>query len=303
MKHFFYLHWQDARQALRKMLRQPLGNLLNLLMLAIAMSLPVSLYLTAGSIQHWVGKLTAAPQITLFMELSAEQADIAAVQSSLSAHPRVASFRFVSRDQALHDLEQRSGLTGISEGLEGNPLPDAFIVTPKSEVAPEELDMLQKELSGLPMVEQSQFDAAWARRLHGLLDLAVKLAWFLGGGFGLALVLITHNTIRMQILARQEEIEVAKLIGATDSFIRRPFLYHAFWVGMLSTLCCWGISTLFVQQAAPAINQFANLYGENIQLAALNLLELGMLAGSSIALCLLGARLAADHHLRRARPH
>ena len=303
MKHYFYLHWLDARQALGKMLRQPLGNLLNLLMLAVAMSLPVSLYLTAGSIQHWVGKLTAAPQVTLFMELSAEQADVAAVQSSLSAHPKVSSFRFISREQALRDLEQRSGLTGISEGLEGNPLPDAFIVTPKAEVTPDELDMLQKELSGLPMVEQSQFDAAWARRLHGLLDIAVKLAWFLGGGFGIALVLITHNTIRMQILARQEEIEVAKLIGATDSFIRRPFLYHAFWVGSLSTLFCWGLSTLFAQQAAPAINQFANLYGENILLAGLNALELGLLAVGSIMLCLLGARLAADHHLRHTRPH
>ncbi|SCK10393.1 permease-like cell division protein FtsX [Vogesella sp. LIG4] len=303
MKHFFYLHWQDASQALRKMLRQPLGSLLNLLMLAVAMSLPVSLYLTAGSVQHWVGKLTAAPQITLFMELSAEQADIAAVQSSLTSHPKVASFRFIGRDQALRDLEQRSGLSGVSQGLEGNPLPDAFVVTPKPAVTPDELDMLQKELSGLPMVEQSQFDAAWARRLHGLLDIAVKLAWFLAASFGVALVLITHNTIRMQILARQEEIEVAKLIGATDSFIRRPFLYHAFWVGALSTLCCWGLSTLFVHQAAPAINEFAGLYGENIHLAGLALPELGVLFGCSVLLCLLGARLAADHHLRKVRPH
>jgi len=302
MKHFFYLHWQDARQALRKMLRQPLGNLLNLLMLAIAMSLPVSLYLTAGSIQHWVGKLTAAPQITLFMDLSAEQADIAAVQSSLSAHPRVASFRFVSRDQALHDLEQRSGLTGISEGLEDNPLPDAFIVTPKSEVAPEELDMLQKELSGLPMVEQSQFDAAWARRLHGLLDLAVKLAWFLGGGFGLALVLITHNTIRMQILARQEEIEVAKLIGATDSFIRRPFLYHAAWQGGLSALLCWGLSSWLAYQANPALAEFTSLYGIDAQLRSLQPLEVLVMLLGAMLLSMLGARLAADHHLRKNQP-
>ncbi|WP_174873588.1 permease-like cell division protein FtsX [Vogesella oryzae] len=303
MKHFFYLHWLDARQALRKMLRQPVGNLLNLLMLAIAMSLPVTLFLTAGSLQHWVGKLTAAPQITLFMELSAEQADLAAVQSSLSAHPRVASFRFIGRDQALRDLEQRSGLSGIREGLDSNPLPDAFVVTPKAGTTPDELDMLQKELSGLPMVEQSQFDAAWARRLHGLLDIAVKLAWLLGASFGIALVLITHNTIRMQILARQEEIEVAKLIGATDSFIRRPFLYHAFWVGLLSALLCWGLSSLFVSQAAPALNEFSHLYGENISLAGLNLVELAALTGASILLCWFGARLAADHHLRKVRAH
>lgn len=301
MKHFFQLHWQDARVALMKMLRQPVGSLLSLLMLAVAMSLPVSLYLGANSLQAWIGKLTATPQISLFMELSAEAADLAAVESSLKSHPKVDSFRFVSRDQALKDLEQRSGLQGLHEGLEGNPLPDAFVVIPHPQTTPDELDMLQKELSGLPMVEQAQFDAAWARRLHGLLDLARHLAWFLGGSFGLALVLITHNTIRMQILARHEEIEVAKLIGATDSFIRRPFLYHAFWLGLLSALGCWGLSSLFAYQAAPILDSFASLYGERIQLAGLGAGEFASLAGLTILLCMLGARLAANHHLRKTR--
>ena len=301
MKHYLYLHWQDARLALVKMLRQPLGSLLSLAMLAVAMALPVSLYLAASSLQTWVGKLTATPQITLFMELSAEQADLAAVQSSLAAHPRVAGFHFVSRTQALQQLEQNSGLSGIAEGLDGNPLPDAFVVDPKAQATPEELDMLQKELSGLPMVEQAQFDAAWARRLHSLSQLGMQLAWFLGASFGLALLLLTHNTIRMQILARQEEIEVAKLIGATDSFIRRPFLYHALWLGLLSTLLCWGLSSLFTQQAAPALAAFAADYGEQLQLRGLSAQELLLLLAGTCLLCMLGARLAANHHLRRAR--
>lgn len=301
MKHYFYLHWQDARLALLKMLRQPVGSLLNLLMLAIALSLPVSLYLAASSVQSWVGKLTATPQITLFMELSAEQADLAAVQASLQTHPKVAGFSFVSKQQALQQLEQRSGMSGIGEGLGSNPLPDAFIVQPKPDTPPDALEMLQRELSGLPMVEQAQFDAAWAKRLHGLLELAMQLAWFLGISFGLALMLITHNSIRMQILARQEEIEVAKLIGATDSFIRRPFMYYAVWQGVLSTLLCWVLCTVFVAQAAPALDGFAQLYNERILLRSLAPQELLLLAGATIALGIVGARLAADHHLRRLR--
>ena len=129
----------------------------------------------------------------------------------------------------------------------------------------------------------------------------MQLAWFLGISFGLALMLITHNSIRMQILARQEEIEVAKLIGATDSFIRRPFMYYAVWQGVLSTLLCWALCSVFVAQAAPALDGFAQLYNERILLRSLTAQELLLLAGATIALGIVGARLAADHHLRRLR--
>jgi cell division transport system permease protein len=105
----------------------------------------------------------------------------------------------------------------------------------------------------------------------------------------------------MQILARQEEIEVAKLIGATDSFIRRPFMYYAVWQGLLSSLLCWGLCSVFVSQAAPALNGFAQLYSESITLRSLLPAELLMLAAASIALGIVGARLAADHYLRKLR--
>ncbi len=301
MKHYLYLHTQSARSALLKILRQPFGNLLNLLMLAIALALPVSLYLGVSSLQQWTARLNTTPQITLFMELSSEQADLAAVESSLKHHPRVASFRFVHKDDALKELEQRSGLSAISEGLGSNPLPHAFIVTPQP-LEPAMLDLLQKELSGLPMVELAQFDAAWARKLHAMITLAGQLAWLLAVVFALAMVLINHNTIRMQILARQEEIAVSKLIGATDSFIRRPFLYHAAWQGGLSALLCWGLSSWLAYQANPALAEFASLYGIDAQLRSLQPLEvLAMLLGAML-LSMLGARLAADHHLRKNQP-
>ncbi|MBP4047032.1 permease-like cell division protein FtsX [Chromobacterium violaceum] len=301
MKHFLYLNWQSAKQALAKIVRQPFGSLLTLLMLALALALPLSLYLAVSSVQEWVGRLTATPQITLFMEQAAEQADIAAVNSTLSHHPKVKSFTFVSKGQALQDLEKRNGLTGLSDGLDANPLPDAFVVTPKS-LEPRELDMLQKELSGLPMVELAQFDASWAKRLYGMVEMGKKMTWFLAAALGLALVLVTHNAIRMQILARQDEIEVSKLIGATDSFIRRPFMYHALWQGVLAALLAWGLSSWLAAMANPAIREFAMLYGERVELRALNLPELAALIGVSAALAMLGARLAADHHLRKVEP-
>ncbi|WP_434630768.1 permease-like cell division protein FtsX [Chromobacterium sp. CV08] len=301
MKHFLYLNWQSAKQALIKILRQPFGSLLTLLMLALALALPLSLYLTVSSVQDWVGRLTATPQITLFMELTAEQADIAAVNSTLSHHPKLKSFTFVSKGQALQDLEKRNGLSGLSDGLDGNPLPDAFVVTPKS-LEPRELEMLQKELSGLPMVETAQFDAHWAKRLYGMVEMGRKLTWFLAAALGLALVLVTHNAIRMQILARQDEIAVSKLIGATDSFIRRPFLYHAMWQGVFAALLAWGLSCWLAASANPAIREFAMLYGERVELRVLDPQELAALIAIAAVLAILGARLAADHHLRKAEP-
>ncbi|MDF0604346.1 permease-like cell division protein FtsX [Neisseriaceae bacterium TC5R-5] len=301
MKHFIYLHWQSAVQALLKLLRQPVSGLLTLLMLSLALTLPLSLYLAIDSLQAWVGRLSATPQITLFMELSAEKPDLAAVRSTLSHHPKIKSYYFVNKTDALAEMEKRNQLSGLGDGLESNPLPDAFVVTPKT-LEPGELEILQKELSGLPMVELAQFDAHWAKRLHALLGIADKLIWFLAGALGLGLVLVTNNTIRMQILARQDEIEVSKLIGASDSFIRRPFLYHAMWQGVLAALIAWGLTYWLVYAANPAISEFAMLYGEQLSLRYLSPLELAVTIGLAIALTVLGARLATNHHLRAIEP-
>ena len=301
MKHFFYLHYQSAKQALIKILRQPFGSLLNLLMLSIALALPLTLFLTLSSIQDWAGRLAATPQITLYMERSAEEADIAAVSNTLHNHPKVQSFVFMSKGQALKDMENRNGLQGLTEGLGSNPLPDAFIVTPAT-LEPHALEMLQKELSGLPMVESAQFDANWAKRLFAILQLGQQLTWLLAIVLGIALVLVTHNTIRMQILARKDEIDVTKLIGATDSFIRRPFMYHALWQGLLAGLIAWGLTCWLIIVANPVIRDFAQLYNEQIYLRALAPLELAIFLGATALLSIVGARLAADHHLHRIQP-
>ena len=301
MKHYLYLNWQSAKQALIKILRQPFGSFLTLLMLSLALALPLSLYLTVSSVQDWVGRLSATPQITLFMEQSSEEADLAAVTSTLTHHPKVKSYSFVSKNKALADMEKRNGLPGLADGLDSNPLPDAFVVTPKA-LEPRELEMLQKELSGLPMVEQAQFDADWAKRLYGMVEMGKHLTWFMGIALGLALVLVTNNAIRMQILARQDEIEVSKLIGAPDSFIRRPFMYHAMWQGILAGLAAWALTGWSTSVANPAIREFAQLYGERVELRNLSPVELAVAVAVSALLAMLGARLASDHHLRKIEP-
>ncbi|RQW26519.1 FtsX-like permease family protein [Rhodobacteraceae bacterium CH30] len=302
MKHYLTLHWQSATRALMHILRQPLASLLNMLMLSLALALPLSLYLAVQSIEDWSGKLNVTPELTIFMEMNSEPADLAAVESTLKNHPKVGGFAFIDKDHALEALEARNGIAGMSEGLDGNPLPDAFVVKPAS-LQTQDLDLLQKELSGLPMVENVQFDAAWAQRLSQLLKLGEQLTLFLGIAFAVALVLVTHNTIRMQILARRDEINISKLIGASDSFIRRPFLYHALWQGLLSALLAWGMASYLIHVANPVLAELAQLYNEQLALRSLNADELGLLLLIAAFLSISGARLATDHHLRQAQAH
>ncbi|NDV11486.1 permease-like cell division protein FtsX [Crenobacter caeni] len=302
MKHYLFLHAQSALLALKRTARAPIASLLNLAMLSLALSLPVALYLVVQGVQQWSGKIDVTPELTVFMEMASEPADIAAVASSLKQHPRVGQSTFVDKQQALAELEARSGVTGMAEGLDGNPLPDAFVVKPATLDAAE-LDRLQKEIAGLPMVAEVQFDAAWAQKLAGLISLGGQLTLLLGSAFALALVLVTHNTIRMQILARRDEIEISKLIGATDNFIRRPFLYHALWQGVLAALAAWGLSSWLIAAANPVLADFARLYNEQLALRGLTAGELAALTGLSALLAVSGARLATDHHLRQVRAH
>ena len=301
MKHLLFLHWQSARRALAGFIRQPLGSFLTLLLLAVALSMPLALYLSVKGLADWTQQLAATPEITLFMETGADTTDLRAVETALKQHPGVDKVTFVPRDLALKDLLARHQLDGLQDGLEGNPLPDAFIVTPKAQPA-RALDSLQRELSGLPLVEITQFDAAWATKLDALLRFARHGLWSLGAALALALILVTHNTIRLQVLARRDEIEVSKLIGATDDFIRRPVLYHALWQGVFAALIAWGLSYWFVQAASPALADLAALYGARTTLAPLGLAEGGILVLCSALLCMLGARLAASHHLRQLAP-
>lgn len=301
MKHLIYLHGRAARQALRTLLRQPLGSLLSLFMLAVAISLPLGLYLTVTSLSSWSESLGATPQITLFMETSADRADVETVNQTLKQHALVKNHRFVSKDTALQDLMARNGLSEVTDGLAGNPLPDAFIVEPK-DTEPGALERLQKELSGLPMVEATQFDAGWAKKLHSLLILGHQLTLLLGCALGIALVLASSNTIRLQILGRRDEIEVSKLIGATDAFIRRPFMYFAVFQGLLAALMAWGLSVWLISNANPALAELASLYNSRVSLRQLGVEEVAALLLGVALLAALGARLATGHVLRQIEP-
>ena len=294
---YFTLHFEAAKNALRQLFKQPLATLLILVMLAIAMSLPLALYLGVQSSQAVLGKLNESPQITLYMEQNADEADSAVVKELLAADKRIEKSEFIGKAQGLSELQTSMGEQDIVSMLDSNPLPDAFIVSPKPGGTPSEMQALRQDLAKLPMVESAQLDTEWMQTLYQIDDFVQKVLAFLSVTLSVAFVLVAHNTIRLQILSRKEEIEITKLLGAPSSFIRRPFLYQAVWQSLLAAglslaLCAW-----LIHATQPLVAQIFRPYGLNIEWRFFHTWEWLSVCGIVAALGIAGAWLATRQHL------
>ena len=294
---YFTLHFEAAKNAVRQLFKQPLATLLILVMLAIAMSLPLALYLGVQSSQAVPGKLNESPQITLYMEQNADEADSAVVKELLAADKRIEKSEFIGKAQGLSELQTSMGEQDIVSMLDSNPLPDAFVVSPKPGGTPSEMQALRQDLAKLPMVESAQLDTEWMQTLYQIDDFVQKVLAFLSVTLSVAFVLVAHNTIRLQILSRKEEIEITKLLGAPSSFIRRPFLYQAVWQSLLAAglslaLCAW-----LIHATQPLVAQIFRPYGLNIEWRFFHTWEWLSVCGIVAALGVAGAWLATRQHL------
>ena len=294
---YFTLHFEAAKNAVRQLFKQPLATLLILIMLAIAMSLPLALYLGVQSSQAVLGKLNESPQITLYMEQNADEADSAVVKELLAADKRIEKSEFIGKAQGLSELQTSMGEQDIVSMLDSNPLPDAFVVSPKPGGTPSEMQALRQDLAKLPMVESAQLDTEWMQTLYQIDDFVQKVLAFLSVTLSVAFVLVAHNTIRLQILSRKEEIEITKLLGAPSSFIRRPFLYQAVWQSLLAAglslaLCAW-----LIHATQPLVAQIFRPYGLNIEWRFFHTWEWLSVCGIVAALGVAGAWLATRQHL------
>jgi cell division transport system permease protein len=286
----------------RRMFASPLAGTLNILVIGIALSLPAGMYLLLQNVQGLVAKLSDTPQISLFMNTETKPDDIDKLRKQLEQHPAIARVEFVPRAQALEQLKQSTGLADVIGGLQQNPLPDAFTVYPKPSAA-QSLDELRAELAKLPKVELAQLDSEWAYKLEALLKFGRMVVLILASLLSLALVAITFNTIRLQILTQREEIEVSKLIGATNGFIRRPFLYFGAMQGLLGGITAWLIITVSLLLLNHQLGTLAHLYASQFTLHPLSLGDSLTLLLFSMYLGWLGAWLSVARHLSQIEPH
>jgi cell division transport system permease protein len=283
------------------MFTSPLAAFLNILVIGIALSLPTGMYVALQNAQGLVTQLSGTPQISLFLNMNAKAGDIDALRSQLGQHPAIDRVEFVARDQALEQLRQSSGLADVIGGLDHNPLPDAFVIYPKPGEA-HELDALRGELAKLPKVELAQLDSAWAHKLEALLKFGRMAVLILATLLSLALIAITFNTIRLQILTQRDEIEVSKLIGATNGFIRRPFLYFGATQGLFGGIMAWLIISLSLVLLNYQIRPLSELYGSQFVLKPLSLGDSLSLLLFSMYLGWLGAWLSVARYLSQIEP-
>ena len=276
--------------------RTPLGNALNILVIGIALSLPLGLYVAIDNLQSASRHFASEPQVSLFMALDASPSEVAQTEARLRQNPRVQKFRFVPRDRALQELRQSSGLADVVDSLPQNPLPDAYVVTATDSV-PLALEALRDEIKHWPRVAHVQLDATWARRLDATLRLGRLMVTALGGVLALALIAVTFNTIRLQVLTQRDEIEVIKLIGATDAFIRRPFLYYGALQGCAGGMVAWLIVSGGVWLINRNLGVLSQVYASLFEFRYLTAADSVLLLIIPTALGWLGARLSVSRHL------
>ena len=298
MSHWIYLHLRAIGHALRRLAGQPLGTLLSALVVGIALSLPAGGYLLLGNVASLARGVSGKPEISVFLDPAAGAAEAAAIEARLKDDGRLASYRFVPRDEALAGLV-RSGLGDVLGGLRGNPLPDAFVVTPASG-EPALFEQLSAEVTAWPGVAHVQLDSAWVERLHALLELGRSAVLILAGLLGFALVIVTFNTIRLQLLTQRQEIEVSRLLGATDPFIRRPFYWFGGLQGLLGGGVALGTVWLGVNALAPQVAALAETYGAVIALAGPGSEESLAILVFAAFLGWLGAAISVRRHLAGA---
>lgn len=298
MIHWFYLHLRAIAHALRRLASQPLGTLLSALVVGIALSLPAGGYLLLDNVSSLVRGVSGTPEISVFMAPGAGAAQVAAVDRNLKAEAALASYRYVSRDEALKQLE-RSGLGDVLGGLAANPLPDAFIVSPRGE-DPALFDRLATQMKGWPAVAHVQVDSAWVKRLHALLGLGRSAVLMLAALLGLALVIVTFNTIRLQIMTQRAEIEVSRLLGATDPFIRRPFYWFGSLQGALGGLVALGTVWLGVKALERPVAALAESYGAVFALSGPGAVESAVVVAFAAVLGWMGAAISVRRHLAGA---
>jgi len=266
MNQWLNQHIQPLRMVLGRMRQNLLGTVLMCCVMGVTLSLPAILFTIIDNLGQVAGSVESKPQLSLFLKLDASSSTKQSISEQLKKHPDIAKYEFVSKEIAWEQLQQDANTADISASLNKNPLPDAYFVTPK-DIKPEIVQRLQQEMQQWDGVELAQMDANWIKRLDTVLKLGKKAIFVLVVLLGFALVAIIGNTIRLQIMTQLEEIEVSKLIGATNQFIRRPFLYAGTLYGLGGGLAAWLIVLAVVQLFNTSVKEIADLYASQFRLS------------------------------------
>lgn len=301
MNMYFSQHLQAMFSSLGALWRTPFASLMTLLVIAIALALPAGLYIFVHNMQTITQDWQSGAQLSLFVKDDVTDERAQAVSEEIKKFPGISRVEFLSRDAAFAEFKSLSGFSEMLNTLPENPLPPVIIIHPTF-TDPMLLEKLQKTLQAVPEIALVQLDLEWVQRLHALLQVGEKIVWILMLFLSAAVVLIIGNTIRLAIFNRQDEIAIIKLVGGTNAFIRRPFLYTGIWYGLFGSL----LAIIMVVSALMVLNNSVELltsaYQSDFKILGLSvargfdLLFLGTLLGW------LGAAIFVYYHLKRIEP-
>ncbi len=304
-KEFFIRHLQVFFYSLGLLSRTPFATLLTAAALGIALALPAGLYVILDHAKQLSGDFDSINQISLFMKKGVSEKSISELQKKLKAYPEIAQVKHINREAALKEFQENSGFGDALKALKDNPLPHLLIVYPSlTHNEPDQINQLLLNLKKLPDVDLVQLDIQWLQRLYAIIQIGQRGILIIGSLLALAVLLIIGNTIRLAIENRRNEIVVMKLIGATDSFIRRPFLYTGFWYGLFGSLIAILLVNFSLMIISNPLAHLSSLYN-NSELFSLGLMGINTsltLLLSGCILGLLGARLAVGKHLKEIEP-
>ncbi|MFV1997173.1 MAG: permease-like cell division protein FtsX [Acidiferrobacterales bacterium] len=302
MSNHLLRHLQAALFSLGQMMRTPLASLMTIAVIGIALALPSGLYVMIDNMLRVSNSWDTTARISIFLKMSVPEDRVKYLASRIEKIPAVASVEYVSPKAALEEFKRLSGFGETLSALD-NPLPAVILVTPRSEAANDkDLQSLVLRLKKNSEVDLVQLDLQWVRRLNALLEIARRGATLLGVVLAAAVLLIIGNTIRLMVFNRRDEIEVIKLVGGTNAFIRRPFLYSGVYQGLFGALAAWGLVGGSLALLQGPITNLALLYGSDFSIRGLTWQTSGALLLSGAFLGWLGSRIAVGRHLSEIEP-
>ncbi len=293
-------HGQACLRAFKRMGASPAASIISTLVIGIAIMLPLGLYSLFSNVTAAASRLNTEPNVNVYLQVAAKDDDALQTEKRLKAIANVAEVKFVPREVALAEMKRLASMADLLNGLDTNPLPHAFTLRPRA-TDEASLEQMQKELVALPKVDAVVMDFEWAKKLKRFATFAERLVMLLGAVLALAVVFVTGNTIRLQILTQKDEIEVSRLIGATKRFVRRPFLYFGALQGALAGGVAVAAMAALIWWAGQEVQALTISYGSDFQLQYLNAAQIASIIGIGAFLGWLGAYLSVSLYLRSAR--
>jgi cell division transport system permease protein len=296
-------HLQALLGSLGRLARSPLASFLTLLVIALALALPAALKLFVSNAQAATGNFASAVDVSVYLKTDVPLAKAQQLTQAAQQRPDVAAVTLISADKGLADFRTYSGFGDALAALKENPLPHVLHVRPRAAASSAAgLDSLRRYFAAWPEVDLVQVDSEWVMRFNAILEVLQRLLIIAAVLLGIGVLAIIGNTIRLEIQARRAEIEVTKLVGGSNAFVRRPFLYTGVLYGLGGALLAWGILTVVVLVLRDSVATLARLYGSRYLLEGLTPDDIGVLLGVGLVLGWLGAWIAAARHLRSIEP-